>query len=78
MDATSPRLAPENAGEIAEEVGAEYGRAMAEGLTGDALTRGRRSLRSADRFSDNAISRGLDQVNTPGFRSNALLIRATS
>jgi predicted ArsR family transcriptional regulator len=32
---------------IAEEVGQEYGRAMAEGLTGDALTTGRRSLRSA-------------------------------
>ncbi len=32
---------------IAEEVGQEYGRAMAEGLTGDALATGRRSLRSA-------------------------------
>ena len=32
---------------IAEEVGQEYGRAMAQGLTGDALNSGRRSLRSA-------------------------------
>jgi len=32
---------------VAEEVGAEYGRAMAEGLRGDALAAGHRSLRSA-------------------------------
>ncbi len=41
------RLPHDEAEMIAEEVGAEYGRAMAEGLTGDALTNGRRSLRSA-------------------------------
>ena len=41
------RLPHDEAEMIAEEVGAEYGRAMAEGLTGDALTSGRRSLRSA-------------------------------
>jgi predicted ArsR family transcriptional regulator len=41
------RLPTQEAEAIAEEVGAEYGRAMAEGLTGDALTVGRRSLRSA-------------------------------
>ena len=41
------RLPYDEAEMIAEEVGAEYGRAMAEGLTGDALTSGRRSLRSA-------------------------------
>jgi predicted ArsR family transcriptional regulator len=41
------RLPPDVAEMIAEEVGAEYGRAMADGLTGDALTTGRRSLRSA-------------------------------
>lgn len=41
------RLPNEEAEAIAEEVGQEYGRAMAEGLTGDALTTGRRSLRSA-------------------------------
>ena len=38
----------------------------------------RRSLRSADRFSDRAISRGLGQVKTPGSRSSALLVRVTS
>ena len=32
---------------MAEEVGAEYGRAMAAGLTGEALDAGHRSLRSA-------------------------------
>ena len=32
---------------MAEEVGATYGRAMATGLTGDALAAGQRSLRSA-------------------------------
>jgi len=41
------RLPHDEAERIAEEVGTEYGRAMAEGLTGDALTAGRRSLRSA-------------------------------
>ena len=41
------RLPTDEAEMIAEEVGQEYGRAMAEGLTGDALTSGRRSLRSA-------------------------------
>ncbi len=41
------RLPNDEAEMIAEEVGQEYGRAMAEGLTGDALTSGRRSLRSA-------------------------------
>jgi len=41
------RLPNDEAEMIAEEVGQEYGRAMAEGLTGDALASGRRSLRSA-------------------------------
>ena len=41
------RLPSDEAEMIAEEVGQEYGRAMAEGLTGDALNSGRRSLRSA-------------------------------
>jgi predicted ArsR family transcriptional regulator len=41
------RLPYDEAEQIAEEVGQEYGRAMAEGLTGDALASGRRSLRSA-------------------------------
>lgn len=41
------RLPHDEAESIAEAVGEEYGRAMAEGLTGDALASGRRSLRSA-------------------------------
>ncbi len=41
------RLPHDEAEQIAEQVGQEYGRAMANGLTGDALTAGRRSLRSA-------------------------------
>ena len=41
------RLSPQDAEELAEEVGAEYGRAMAAGLTGDALDAGHRSMRSA-------------------------------
>ena len=41
------RLPHDEAEQIAEEVGQEYGRAMANGLRGDALVAGRRSLRSA-------------------------------
>jgi len=41
------RLPTDEAEIMAEEVGAEYGRAMAAGLTGDALVVGQRSLRSA-------------------------------
>jgi predicted ArsR family transcriptional regulator len=50
------RLPRDEAEMIAEEVGAEYGRAMAEGLTGDALTSGRRSLRSAMRSVADALT----------------------
>ncbi len=50
------RLPHDEAEMIAEEVGAEYGRAMAEGLTGDALTNGRRSLRSAMRSVADALT----------------------
>jgi len=41
------RLPGHEAEAMAEEVGATYGRAMAAGLTGDAVAAGRRSLRSA-------------------------------
>jgi predicted ArsR family transcriptional regulator len=41
------RLPGPVAEEMAEEVGATYGRAMAAGLTGDVLAAGQRSLRSA-------------------------------
>lgn len=41
------RLPHDEAEAMAEEVGAEYGRAMAAGLTGDVLAAGHRSLRAA-------------------------------
>lgn len=41
------RLPHDEAESLAEEVGQEYGRAMADGLTGDSLEHGRRSVRSA-------------------------------
>ena len=41
------RLPRDEAEAMAEDVGATYGRAMAAGLTGDALAAGRRSLRAA-------------------------------
>ncbi len=40
-------LSPDVAERMAEDVGAEYGRALAQGLTGDALDHGHRSMRSA-------------------------------
>jgi predicted ArsR family transcriptional regulator len=40
-------LSPGDAERMAEQVGAEYGRAMAAGLTGDALDAGHRSMRAA-------------------------------
>jgi predicted ArsR family transcriptional regulator len=41
------QLSPKDAERMAEQVGAEYGRAMAAGLTGDALDAGHRSMRAA-------------------------------
>ncbi len=41
------RLPRHEAEDMAEEVGATYGRAMAAGLTGDTIAAGQRSLRSA-------------------------------
>lgn len=40
-------LSPGDAERMAEQVGAEYGRAMAAGLTGEALDAGHRSMRAA-------------------------------
>jgi predicted ArsR family transcriptional regulator len=40
-------LSPTDAERMAEQVGAEYGRAMAAGLTGEALDVGHRSMRAA-------------------------------
>ena len=50
------RLPHDEAEMIAEEVGQEYGRAMAGGLTGDAVATGRRSLRSAMRAVADALT----------------------
>jgi predicted ArsR family transcriptional regulator len=41
------KLSPADAEQMAEEIGAEYGRAMAAGLNGDEIEHGSRSLRSA-------------------------------
>ena len=49
---------------MAEEVGSEYGRAMAAGLTGDALKAGQRSLRSA-------IQAVADALSAHGFAAHA-------
>ena len=50
------RLPHDEAELMAEEVGAEYGRAMAEGLNGDDLQVGQRSLRSAMRAVADALT----------------------
>ena len=53
---TLSKLPPDEAEKMAEEVGAEYGRAMAAGLNGDALKAGQRSLRSAIQAVADALS----------------------
>ena len=58
------RLAPADAERMAEEVGAEYGRAMAAGLNGDALEHGHRSMRSA-------IQAVADALTAHGFAAHA-------
>ena len=50
------RLPRDEAEAIAEEVGQEFGRAMATGLTGDAVVTGRKSLRSAVHSVADAMS----------------------
>ncbi len=57
-------LSPDEAERMAEEVGAEYGRAMAAGLTGDALEAGHRSMRSA-------IQAVADALTAHGFAAHA-------
>lgn len=49
-------LPPDKARAMAEEVGQEYGRAMAQGLTGSDLAHGQRSLRSAMQAVADALS----------------------
>ncbi len=61
---TLDRLPHDEAEALAEEVGEEYGRALAEGLTGDALAQGRRSLRSA-------IQAVADALTAHGFAAHA-------
>jgi predicted ArsR family transcriptional regulator len=58
------RLPPDEAETMAEEVGEEYGRAMAEGLTGDGLATGRRSLRAA-------MQSVADALTAQGFAAHA-------
>ena len=58
------KLSPGEAEEMAEQIGAEYGRAMAAGLTGDALEHGSRSLRSA-------IQAVADALTAHGFAAHA-------
>ncbi len=58
------RLSPRDAEAMAEEVGAEYGRAMASGLSGDALETGKRSMRSA-------IQAVADALTAHGFAAHA-------
>ena len=61
---TLSRLPHDEAEQLAEEVGAEYGRAMAAGLSGDALAAGHRSLRSA-------IQAVADALTAHGFAAHA-------
>jgi predicted ArsR family transcriptional regulator len=58
------KLSPAEAEEMAEEIGAEYGRAMAAGLNGDALEHGSRSMRSA-------IQAVADALTAHGFAAHA-------
>lgn len=58
------KLSPSEAEEMAEEIGAEYGRAMAAGLNGDALEHGSRSMRSA-------IQAVADALTAHGFAAHA-------
>lgn len=58
------KLSPGEAEEMAEEIGAEYGRAMAAGLNGDALEHGSRSMRSA-------IQAVADALTAHGFAAHA-------
>jgi predicted ArsR family transcriptional regulator len=61
---TLKMLPPEQAAHVAEEVGQEYGRAMAAGLTGEDFLAGQRSLRSA-------IQAVADALTAHGFAAHA-------
>lgn len=64
------RLPQDEAEAMAEDVGATYGRALAAGLTGDALAAGHRSLRSA-------MQAVADALTAHGFAAHAETARAT-
>ena len=69
------RLPRDEAEAMAEEVGATYGRAMATGLTGDALSAGQRSLRSAmQAVADALTAHGFAAHMTSGAHANGLRI----
>ncbi len=68
------RLPQEEAEEMAEELGATYGRAMAAGLTGDALAAGRRSLRSAMQAVADALTAHGFAAHTSSTRTRGLRI----
>ena len=69
------RLPRDEAEAMAEEVGATYGRAMATGLTGDALSAGQRSLRSAmQAVADALTAHGFAAHMTAGAQANGLRI----
>ena len=64
-------LSPADAEAIAEDVGSTYGRALAAGLTGEALTSGQRSLRSAmqavaDALTAHGFAARTEQVSATG------------
>lgn len=58
------KLSPDDAEQMAEDIGAEYGRAMALGLTGNAIEHGSRSMRSA-------IQAVADALTAHGFAAHA-------
>jgi predicted ArsR family transcriptional regulator len=70
---TLSRLPHDEAEQLAEEVGAEYGRAMAAGLSGNALHAGQRSLRSAIQAVADALTAHGFAAHTEG-RNNQLKI----
>ncbi len=63
-------LSPADAEAIAEDVGSTYGRALAAGLTGEALTSGQRSLRSA-------MQAVADALTAHGFAARTEQVAAT-
>ena len=61
------QLSPKDAERMAEQVGAEYGRAMAAGLSGEALDSGHRSMRAA-------IQAVADALTAHGFAAHGTIV----